>query len=107
MSRLIDADELLKEFNPNGEPIDPITVRMRIVQAPTIFDVDKVIKELKLLQENARLERKRKIIANEEVEELCDCDDWYDDGYTTGYLNAQINTYQEIIEIIKANRKED
>ena len=46
MSRLIDADELLKEFNPNGEPIDPITVRMRIVQTPTAFDVDKVISNI-------------------------------------------------------------
>ena len=46
MSRLIDADELLKEFNPNGEPIDPITVRMRIVQTPTAFNVDKVISNI-------------------------------------------------------------
>ena len=35
--RLIDADKLIEEFNPNGELIDPITVRMRIVQAPTAF----------------------------------------------------------------------
>ena len=46
MRRFIDADELLKEFNPNGEPIDPITVRMRIVQTPTAFNVDKVISNI-------------------------------------------------------------
>lgn len=48
--RLIDADKLIEEFNPNGEPIDPITVRMRIVQAPTAYDVDKVYEQL---QENS------------------------------------------------------
>lgn len=44
--RLIDTDKLLKEFEPDGEAIDPITVRMKIVQAPTAYDVDKVVEQL-------------------------------------------------------------
>lgn len=46
MGRLIDADELLKEFDPNGERLDPILVRSRIVQQPTAYDVEKVVERL-------------------------------------------------------------
>ena len=45
MGRLIDADELLKEFDPNGERLDPIFVRSRIVQQTTAYDVEKVVAE--------------------------------------------------------------
>ena len=46
MGRLIDADELLKEFDPNGERLDPIFVRSRIVQQPIAYNVEKVVAEL-------------------------------------------------------------
>ena len=46
MSRLIDANELLKEFDPDGERLDPIFVRSRIVQQPTAFDTEKVVEHL-------------------------------------------------------------
>ena len=46
MARLIDADALIKEFDPNGERLDPILVRSRIVQQPTAYDVEKVVAEL-------------------------------------------------------------
>ena len=117
MRRLIDADKLIEELNNmpyikgrydkvnanehfifGCETVYEIVINI-LEEQQTAFDVDKVVKELKLLQENARLERKT--IANEEVEELCDCDDWYDSGYTTGYLNAQINTFQKAIDIVK------
>ena len=43
---LISRSELLKEFDPNGELLDPIMVRMRIVQQPTAYDVENVVAEL-------------------------------------------------------------
>lgn len=46
MSDLISRAELLKEFDPNGERIDPILVRSRIVQAPTAYDVEAVVEKL-------------------------------------------------------------
>ena len=71
MSRLIDADKLIEEFNPNGEPIDPITVRMRIVQAPTAYDVDKVLKKISErnieYQEKYREYQKEKCEMSEEI----------------------------------------
>jgi len=44
--RLIDADELMKEFDPDGERIDPIFVRAKIVNQPAAYDVDKVLEQL-------------------------------------------------------------
>ena len=81
MSRLIDAEELLKEFNPNGEPIDPITVRMRIVQQPTVYDVDKVVKQL---EESYFL-----------TESTFDDDGWCNDD------SEEVVNLNEAIEIIK------
>ena len=115
--RLIDADKLIEDlkthfdalYREDGELLasdhicnsEDVNDLVELVNnQPTAFDVGKVVNELKLLQGNARLERKT--IADEEVEELCDCDDWYDSGYTTGYLNAQINTYQKALDIVKA-----
>lgn len=44
--RLIDADELIKEFDPDGENLSPITVRLKIARQPTAYDVDKVVEQL-------------------------------------------------------------
>ena len=108
--RLIYADKLItdlkeyveniKNFRDDGKCfLTDENVLSIIEEQPTTFDVDKVVNEMKALQNIAQLERKT--IANEEVEELCDVDDWYDSGYTTGYLNAQINTYQKAIDIVR------
>ena len=98
--RLIDADKLIEEFNPNGEPIDPITVRMRIVQEPTAYDVDKVIRQLELLKKAELL--KKEELDDEEVENLCDCDDWYDAGVDEGRVIGSLDTYIKAIGIVKA-----
>jgi len=45
--RLIDAEELLKEFDPDGEMISPIAARIKIVQQPTAYDMDKVVEQLR------------------------------------------------------------
>ena len=44
--RLIDADELIKEFDPDGENLSPITVRLKIARQQTAYDVDKVVEQL-------------------------------------------------------------
>lgn len=54
--RLIDADELLKEFDPDGERIDPILVRAKIINQPTAYDVDKVKNQL--IDETANVSKK-------------------------------------------------
>ena len=47
MGRLIDADALLNEFNPDSDAlIDNILARMRIAEQPTAYSVDKVVEEL-------------------------------------------------------------
>ena len=47
MGRLIDADALLNEFNPDSDAlIDNILARMRIAKQPTAYDIDKVVEEL-------------------------------------------------------------
>ena len=44
MGRLIDADALLNEFNPDSDAlIDNILARMRIAKHPTAYDLDKVV----------------------------------------------------------------
>lgn len=58
MGRLIDADELLKEFDPNGERLDPIFVRSRIVRQPTAYNVEKVIAELEERKGNVIIDGK-------------------------------------------------
>lgn len=49
---LISRSDLLKEFDPNGELLDPMAVRMKIVTAPTAYDVEKVVEQLK---ENSKI----------------------------------------------------
>lgn len=44
--RLIDADELIKEFDPDGEQLSPITVRLKIARQPTAYDVNEVLFQL-------------------------------------------------------------
>ena len=47
MGRLIDADALLNEFNPDSDAlIDNILARMRIAKQPTDYDIGKVVEEL-------------------------------------------------------------
>ena len=47
MGRLIDADALLNEFNPDSDAlIDNILARTRIAKHPTAYDLDKVVEKL-------------------------------------------------------------
>lgn len=52
MGRLIDADALLNEFNPDSDAlIDNILARTRIAKQPTAYSVGKVVAELEELRD--------------------------------------------------------
>ena len=66
MGRLIDADALLNEFNPDSDAlIDNILARMRIAKHPTAYDLDKVVEEIEK--------------ANQGCCNYCGCDLYSDD----------------------------
>ena len=44
--RLIDAEKLIEEFSGTGN-FDAVEVRSRISYAPTAYDIDGVVKQLK------------------------------------------------------------
>lgn len=44
--RLIDAEKLIEEFSGTGN-FDSVEVRSRISYAPTAYDIDGVVKQLK------------------------------------------------------------
>lgn len=44
--RLIDAEKLIEEFSGTGN-FDAVEVRSRISYAPTAYDIDDVVKQLK------------------------------------------------------------
>jgi hypothetical protein len=44
--RLIDAEKLIEEFSGTGN-FDSVEVRSRIAFAPTAYDIDGVVKQLK------------------------------------------------------------
>ena len=67
MGRLIDADALLNEFNPDSDAlIYNILARMRIAKQPTAYDIDKVVEELEnnsfITVKNEEVKTKRKDI---------------------------------------------
>lgn len=94
MSRLIDADKLIKKFNyakanTEEENIMCATVRKMIREEPTAFDVDEVVEQLKELKMRYYL-----TIAN-----TGDKDKDY------AYENIA-NTIDKAIEIVKGSRVE-
>lgn len=50
--RLIDAEKLIEEFSGEGN-FDAIEVRSRITYAPTAYDMDKVVEQLRLTSKTA------------------------------------------------------
>ncbi len=83
--RLIDAEELLKEFDPDGEMISPIAARMKIVQQPTAYDVDKVVQQLE----------KCKRIMESPVRKDC-----YNEECRVG--DCTVCAFEKAVEIVKA-----
>ena len=51
--RLIDAEKLIEEFSGTGN-FDAVEVRSRISYAPTAYDIDGVVKQLKRCYEIVR-----------------------------------------------------
>ena len=44
---------------------------------------------------------------DEEVENLCDCDDWYDAGFDEGRVIGSLDTYIKAIGIVKAGVRDE
>lgn len=85
--RLIDADELIKEFDPDGENLSPITVRLKIARQQTAYDVDKVVEELK-----------KKALESAECKaeaeaEMC--------GSSASRYGGELYAYNKAVEIVK------
>jgi hypothetical protein len=103
MSRLIDADKLIEVIKQEIDmqymysPKGFINV---VNSQPTAFDVNKVIRQLELLKKAELL--KKEVLDDEEVENLCDCDDWYDAGLDEGRVIGSLDTYIKAIGIVKA-----
>lgn len=87
---LISRSDLLKEFDPNGELLDPMAVRMKIVTAPTAYDVEKVVAEL----EKMRDRKSKNIQLNSQS---------YDMEYK---LKSNDNFFAKVIEVIRNGGKE-
>ena len=77
--RLIDAEKLIEEFSGTGN-FDAVEVRSRITYAPTAYDIDGIVKQLK---------RCYGIVRSTSV------------GYTKGLKDA----YERSIDIVKAGVK--
>lgn len=78
--RLIDADKLIEEFSGTGN-FDAVEVRSRIAYAPTEYDIDSVVKQLK---------RCYGVVRSASI------------GYTKGLKDA----YERSIDIAKAGSKQ-